>query len=410
MIVKILQVNCHYNYGSTGKIMYDIDNYLTKNNISSIQCYSRGKSVNEKNVYRIANEFLCKLGKLINLFEGNPFAWGTYATNNLISIIQTEKPDIVHLHCINAYSLDIYSLLDYLKKSNQKTIVTLHAEFMHTGGCAYAYECNQWCDEKGCIDCKDTLRNKAVVRHTYENWKKMYRSFQGFQKDRLLLVSVSPWLEERAKRSTILKTYNHKTVLNGIDINSFSRKQILNEELIREKYQIGKGKFLLHVTSDYDAPVKGGKYINSLSQMISNDDLKIVVVGPAKNKENTNNLQFIGVVTDKTELAVLYASAEVTILTSEKETFSMICAESLCCGTPIVGFEAGAPETIAIKDYSKFVEFGNLERLYKEVLTMVSLSANSCFRDAIADMAYKKYASQIMAQNYLDLYKELINV
>ncbi len=408
--MKILQVNCHYNYGSTGKIMYDINEYLVKNNIDSVQCYSRGKTVKEKNVYRIANEGLCKMGKALNYVLGNPFAWGEYSTKSLIRIIKEREPDVVHLHCINAYTLNIYSLLNYLKKSEQRTIITLHAEFMHTGGCAYAYECNQWCDEEGCVSCKDLLRNKATVKHTYENWKRMYLAFKGFNKDKLLLVSVSPWLEERAKRSTILKEYNHRTVLNGIDINAFRRSQRENEISVREKYRIGNGKYLLHVTSDFDAPVKGGKYVDYLSKLIVNDDLKIVVVGPNRNRNNTDHLQFVGVVTDKNELATLYACAEVTVLTSEKETFSMICAESLSCGTPVVGFEAGAPETIAIKEYSRFVKFGDVKKLYDEVHSMSILSDNKQMRDIIADTAYKRYSSEIMAKQYLELYKELINV
>jgi glycosyltransferase involved in cell wall biosynthesis len=35
----------------------------------------------------------------------------------------------------------------------------------------------------------------------------------------------------------------------------------------------------------------------------------------------------------------------------------MIVAESLCCGTPVVGFKAGGPESIAIDDYCVFVQF-----------------------------------------------------
>ena len=38
----------------------------------------------------------------------------------------------------------------------------------------------------------------------------------------------------------------------------------------------------------------------------------------------------------------------------------MVTAESLCCGTPVVGFKAGAPEQIAIKEFSEFVEYGDL--------------------------------------------------
>ena len=46
----------------------------------------------------------------------------------------------------------------------------------------------------------------------------------------------------------------------------------------------------------------------------------------------------------------------------------MICAESLCCGTPVIGFRAGAPERIALKEYSDFVQYGDLNSLKEKVM------------------------------------------
>ena len=100
--------------------------------------------------------------------------------------------------------------------------------------------------------------------------------------------------------------------------------------------------------------------------------------------------------------------AQMTILTSQKETFSMICAESLCCGTPIIGFKAGAPETIALPEYSYFYEFANIMALFikvKEMLYTDSYDANQ-----ISEIAKETYSAKRMAKNYLSLYKELINV
>ena len=37
----------------------------------------------------------------------------------------------------------------------------------------------------------------------------------------------------------------------------------------------------------------------------------------------------------------LYSAVDLTLITSQRETFSMPVAESLCCGTPVVGFDTG---------------------------------------------------------------------
>jgi len=60
-------------------------------------------------------------------------------------------------------------------------------------------------------------------------------------------------------------------------------------------------------------------------------------------------------------LARYYSMADVTVLTSKKETYSMVTVESLCCGTPVIGFKAGGPEQIAILEYCRFCEHGDIQ-------------------------------------------------
>lgn len=60
-------------------------------------------------------------------------------------------------------------------------------------------------------------------------------------------------------------------------------------------------------------------------------------------------------------LTKFYSMADVFVLFSKRETYSMTCAEALCCGTPVVGFKCGAPETVFKEPYSKFVEYGDVD-------------------------------------------------
>ena len=46
--MKIIQINCVYKRGSTGKIVYDLHSLAVENGFESIVLYGRGKKEKEK--------------------------------------------------------------------------------------------------------------------------------------------------------------------------------------------------------------------------------------------------------------------------------------------------------------------------------------------------------------------------
>ena len=99
--------------------------------------------------------------------------------------------------------------------------------------------------------------------------------------------------------------------------------------------------------------------------------------------------------------------ADVTVITSKKETFSMICAESLCCGTPVAAFKAGGPETIALADYSAFADYGDMDALINCISNFFNINTES---QEISLLAQKKFDKQVMSEEYIDIYnKALLN-
>ena len=147
--MKILQINCVYRKGSTGKITYDLHMELLDAGIESVVCYGRGDRVNASGVYKTCTENYSKLNNAVSRVTGIMYGGCLVSTIKLISIIKKENPDIVHLQCINGHFVNIYRIVRWLKKENIPTVLTLHAEFMYTGGCGYAFDCNQWKDAAG---------------------------------------------------------------------------------------------------------------------------------------------------------------------------------------------------------------------------------------------------------------------
>lgn len=371
--MKVLQINCVYNTGSTGKITADLHECFVKSGIESIVCYGRGKKVNEPNVYKTCGELYSKLNNLLSRFTGIMYGGCFFSTDKLIRIIKKENPDIVHLQCINGYFVNIYRIVNWLKKSNIKTVLTLHAEFMFTANCGHSFNCEGW--KTGCGKCpKFKEETKSLFFDgTARSFKKMQKAFEGFKKENLVVASVSPWLMERAKQSPILAGKQHTVVMNGLDTGVFYPHEV---GAVKSELGITDEKIIFHATpffSDDPAHIKGGFYIIKLAEMLKGENVKIIVAG--SHSENLNvpdNIMLLGKVDDQNKLAELYSAADVTVMTSRRETFSMVCAESLCCGTPVAGFKAGGTETISLAEYSAFCDFGNVGMLYKECLNLLS--------------------------------------
>ena len=83
----------------------------------------------------------------------------------------------------------------------------------------------------------------------------------------------------------------------------------------------------------------------------------------------------------------------------------MVTAESLSCGTSVVGFKAGAPETITIPEYSEFVDYGNINELEKAIRNTLEKNYD---KQTISDIARNKYDAETMYRNYLEYYKSIL--
>lgn len=252
---KILQINCVYNYGSTGVITKNIHEALIKSGLESVVLYGRKQNSKEKNVIKTCTEVEAKAWNVISRFTGSPYNVAPFGTRKLIKLLKHERPDLVHLQCINGFFVNIYELLDYLKSNKIPTVVTLHAEFMYTGNCGHALECDEW--KRGCNRCADVRRAIRSIwrKTTNRNWIDMKSAFDGFEK--IQICAVSDWVKMRAEQSPILNQYSIETVLNGIDTKTFFYNEKSAYEF-RKNNGWGNRKVILHVTANYKNPEKGG--------------------------------------------------------------------------------------------------------------------------------------------------------
>lgn len=391
--MKVIQINCVYGHGSTGVLTQTLHRGLRERGYEMLAVYGRGESVCEDGVIRLTPELYGKANGLRARITGLMYGGCEASTTKLIKYLIKEKPDVVHLQCINGTFVNIYRLVSYLNRAHIPTVITLHAEFLYTANCSHAYDCERW--KTGCGHCVQyRTQTRAWFRDaSAASWRRMAAAFDGFA--RLSVISVSPWQMERAKASPFFVGARHLVIGNGVDTAVFRPCAAQKSE---ERIKI------VNVTPGFDlrhGHNKGANHVLELAKRLD-DRAEIRVVGPANGVQGPENVVFLGPIRDPKVLARIYSEADLTLLTSRRETFSMVCAESLCCGTPVVGFRAGGPESITIPEYSSFCEYGDLEALEKAVL-----SPPVGDRAQIAEAARARYGLDRMIEQYLDEYQKV---
>lgn len=396
--MKILLIDVVCKQGSTGKIVYDLYKEYIKEGHEAAICYGRGRKIDEPNVFKFSLDIETYFHALMTRLTGFTGCYSFFSTRRLLSFIQEYKPDVVHLHEMHAYFVNIETVIKYLKKNNIKTIWTFHCEFMYTGKCGYSYDCKKWksqCDK--CPHVKDYPASIVFdcTRKMFNDKKRLFRDF-----DNLIITTPSKWLADRVRQS-FLNDKEIVVVYNGIDIENVFYPR--NFDHLKKKHNLTDEKIVLAVAPDLMSNRKGGRYILELAKKMKN--IKFILIGVTNLEEKfDDNVIVLGRTESQVELAEYYSMADITILPSKKETFSMVCAESLACGTPIVGFDAGAPKEVAPDGYGIFVPYGNVDRLEEAVQSVFNGSISVKSKRECVEFCKERYNKSLMFRSYLDIY------
>lgn len=401
--MKVLILNCCYREGSTGKVVGSIGDVLRAEGHEVFTCYGLGNTHIDDHSKKVCSKAEHKANALFKRLSGISLGGLFFSNIRIKKIVKNYKPDVVNVHCMNASTTNLYSLLKFLARYKIKTVVTLHAEIYHTAGCEHAFDCMKWID--GCNHCIDY--RKKIGSWFFDSssiaYARMKDSIQSFDPRNLIITAVSPWLAERARLSSIMKGFRVIPVQNGINTSVF-HYQSSTGLIQKDNYQ----KVVLFVTaylSSSESDIKGGRFLPIIAKALP--DYKFVAVYSRTVDDvpvMPNNVELWGRANSQKELAQLYSEADVTMILSRRETFSMVVAESLCCGTPVVGFKAGGPESIALPEFSEFVDYGDVPQI---VRALQSDKIKELEKNEISDRASIAYSESMMAHRYCGVYKEL---
>ncbi len=399
MRVLLIDVNC--KKGSTGKIVYDLYQQLKADGHEAAICYGRGEPIVGENIFKFGLDWETNIHAGLARLTGLNGYFSPLSTKRLIRFIESFKPDVVHIHELHAYFVNHKPLLTYLQKKQIKVVWTFHCEYMYTGKCGHAYECEKWKTECGnCPAVRDYPKSLYL-----DFTRKMFRD-----KKRLLenmdftIVTPSKWLADRVRMS-FLKSKEIIVIHNGIETETvfYPREQADIDEL-KGRYGLDGKKIVLSVAPNIMDERKGGKTVLEVSNRFIGEPVHFVLVGAEQDKTIDDNVTLIKQTANQDELALWYSAADVFLICSKRETFSMTCAEALCCGTPVAGLKSGAPETVFKEPYAVFVESRDVFQLKSVLTNRLSHSINSC---DVRNYGVNNFSKGQMFFSYLAVYREI---
>ncbi|MFW5795553.1 MAG: glycosyltransferase, partial [Bacillota bacterium] len=293
----------------------------------------------------------------------------------------TKDFDIINIQWIARF-LSVENIA-YLSNLGKPLVITIRDMNPLTGGCHYFHGCDKW--QKDCYGCPQLLGDKDNMPAKILELKKSL-----WNTNNISIITLSNHTKNIVKKSPLFSDCKIKVIGNPIDIDTFSPK-----EGAKDYFNIKSDDKIIFYIPSYDSKVKGGEELKkSLKIMKSNYPnikVQILAAGSSSSLLKADDFPFpiinLGHLNDKTILAKAYSAADLTAIPSLEETFSNTAAESVACGTPIVGFDTGAIKDIAGNGIrGKSVPVGDVEGL-AEALYDILYSEN-------LSLACREYAEQ----------------
>lgn len=335
--MKILMINVVCGIRSTGRICTDLATALEAQGHEVKIAYGREKVPEkfQKYAVKIGSDLDVKMhGVRARLLDGCGFG-SKKATEKFIDWVKEYNPEVIHLHNIHGYYINIEILFNYLRTCGKKIIWTLHDCWTFTGHAAYceAANCERW--KVGCSACpKKSDYPASLTDSSKKNWIKKKEIFTGIPN--LQIVTPSHWLANLVKES-FLSEYKVSVIHNGVDTDVFKP----TESDIKKKLGIEDKKMILGVAALWEQR-KGLFDFYELSKVLD-DSYKIVLVGLSKKQiqELPDNIIGIERTNSVQELAKLYSAAEVYVNPTYEDNYPTTNLEAIACGTPVVTYDTG---------------------------------------------------------------------
>ncbi|RCW66989.1 glycosyltransferase family 4 protein [Saliterribacillus persicus] len=294
------------------------------------------------------------------------------------SILKNFKPDIIHV--TTPFSIGLAGL-QYAKKNRIPIVASYHTDF-----------------EKYLSYYHMGLLSKTFWR--YMEW---------FHQPMERIFVPSPYTLNQLKE----RNFKHLEIWDrGVDTKTFH--PIPSRNQLRKKYNI-RSKYIVCYVGRL-SPEKNIDLLKNIIEKIPTpyqNDIHWIIAGDGPSRANLTKINnphvtFTGFLNQQ-DIATIYASSDIFVFPSTTETFGNVVLESMACGTPVIGANAGGVKTIIKDSFNGILCKEEDEDVYIEAI--MKLLDNDYWRKQMSQHAMTFAKKQEWDQKFEDLlhgYQEVL--
>jgi glycosyltransferase involved in cell wall biosynthesis len=329
----------------------------------------------------------------------------------LIKIIEQEKPDIINVHNIHGGQKIGWGVgMVDICQQHAPTVWTMHDMWSFTGRCAYNDTCRKY--QKGCDStCPTPYEYPSCmpdkIAAAFKEKKDLITA--GNQ---LFSVTPSKWMAGVAKKGIWAKKHL-KTIPNGIDISRFFP---MSKEFARKRLNLPNDKpVFLFIADNINDTRKGFDILSDALRLLRTEPFVLVTCGRDLPELSDSEIEHrhLGFIADPDLLVQAYNSADILIQPARHDNFPNTIVESLACGTAVIAFRTdGITEMIEDTRTGWLIDKMDARSLASAMQTAIHEITDKNHLPRLQERC-RKYAAnnfslEIQAKRYIRLFENII--
>jgi putative colanic acid biosynthesis glycosyltransferase len=401
--LKIVHINTTAYAGSTGRICGDLAEMMIADGHDVVIGYGRATRGGQAPTVKIGDNLDIYWHVLGTKILDRHGLHSNRTTKSFLRWLDDYSPDVVHIHNLHGYYMQYEVLFAYLKKKNVAVVWTLHDCWPFTGHCCYyeRVDCEKW--KSGCHHCPLLWLYPASLGYD-GSARNFYRKKIAFNDvEKMHLAPVSKWMSAQIE-SSFLAEYDRTVIYNGVNQDIFRPR---DANYLVTKYNLVGKKVILGVANEWS----DGKGLWLFKQLAADPlpDTMIVLIGlhAKQQKELPQHVIALSRTTNQEELAMWYSLADVFVTPSKAESFGLVVAEAMSCGTPCVVNRKAAMAELVDESTGRLAD--DRYESYREAIIEVLRLGKQDFAKKCLDKAMQEFDLRHQLEAYKHLYIEMVS-